>query len=270
MKLVISHWTLVIVLAVLTGCSSISRKPVPQNESFLLAEEKFLQGDFQDAISHYQKFIVIEPVSPYVQSAYYRIGVSYLALADYQKAEENLLKVLKNPSRLNPHLYEVLTYQALGEVYQAQHKYKQAIYYYQKALKSNKNQLSITPLYYNLSVYLMRNNQYPDGRRYMQLALESLDRSAQDNKLREHIVERLSMPPDIFTVQLGKYLIKDNAVNYQKELQEEKGVSAIVNIIIIDGREYYYVWTGRYPTFEQAQKEANKLNEKGIEAVVIP
>ncbi|MDI6733231.1 MAG: SPOR domain-containing protein, partial [Planctomycetota bacterium] len=90
------------------------------------------------------------------------------------------------------------------------------------------------------------------------------------DKLREHITERLSIPPNTFTVQLGKYRLKKNAIDYQTQLQNEKGILAAVNIILIDGKEFYYVWSVRFSNFEEAQKEAKKLQEMGIEAVVVP
>ncbi|MFH1230842.1 MAG: tetratricopeptide repeat protein [Planctomycetota bacterium] len=271
---------IVILLILMIGCASIPLSPFPKNEYFSLAEENFLNGNYPESINYYQQFIASEKRSDYTAEAYYRIGVGYLALANYPESEKNLLEALKNPSRHNRNSFNVLTYHSLAQLYQAQHKYKQAIDYYRKVIKNNNGELSLTYIYYNLGICLMRNDKYAEGKKYLQLCLDNTNRalaegSAQagnesDDKLREHVTERLSMPPNTFTVQLGKYHIQENAIGYQTELQQEKGVSAIVNIILIDGKEFYYVWSGRYDTFEEAQKEADKINEKGIEAVVVP
>jgi tetratricopeptide (TPR) repeat protein len=260
----------IIILIVLTvGCKSMPPSVFPTNEYFRLAENSFLSANYPEAINYYQQFITSEKRTDYTAEAYYRIGVSYLALANYAESEKNLLIALKKPSRDNRRSFEVLTYHALAQLYQAQDKYKQAINYYRKVLKNNDNELSLPDIYYNLGISLMRNNKYAEGKKYLQLCLDGIDTES-DDKLREHVTERLAMPPDTFTVQLGKYSIQENAVNYQTELQQEKGVSAEVNIILIDSKEFYYVWNGRYDTFEEAKKEADKLNEKGIEAVVVP
>lgn len=260
------------VLILLLGCASIPPPAFPKNEYFRLAEENFLNGNYPEAINYYQQFVASESRqggTDYTAEAYYRIGVGYLALANYEESEKNLLEALENPARYNQDSFNVLTYHALAQLYQAQHKYKQAIDYYRKVIRNNNGELSIAYIYYNLGICLMRNNKYAEGKKYLLLCLDNTNIES-DDKLREHVTERLSMPPNTFTVQLGKYQIQKNAINYQLELQQEKGISAVVNIILIDGKEFYYVWSGRYDTFEEAQKEADKINEKGIEAVVIP
>jgi len=279
---------IIILLIFLLGCATIPPPAFPKNEYFRLAEENFLNGNYPEAIDYYQQFIASEEPSDHTAEAYYRIGVSYLALANYKESEKNLSEALRKPPRHNTESFNLLTYHSLARLYQAQHKYKQATNYYRKVIKNNHGELALAYIYYNLGICLMRNDRYAEGKKYLQLCLDNTDTSAKggsaegtgeqekdliretDDKLREHVTERLSMPPNTFTVQLGKYRIQENAINYQKELQQEKGVSAIVNIILIDGKEFYYVWSGRYDTFEQAQKEADKINEKGIEAVVIP
>ena len=271
MKFVISHSALVILVIVLTGCPSLPPAKFPSNEAFRQAEDNFLNGNYIEAIGYYQQFIAIEKKSDYIPEAYYRMGVSYLALGNYQEAEKNLLKALKDPPRNNRLSFEALTYYSLAQLYQTQHKYKEAINYYQRAIKNNNNELSLPYLHYNIGICLMRNDRYAEGRKHLQSALEIMQpENETDEKLREHLQERLSIPPDIFTVQLGKYSVKENALNYQKELQQEKGIDATVTIILIEGKEFYYVWSGRYETFEEAKKEADRINETGTEAVVIP
>ena len=275
-----SYLSSLTVLILLIGCASFPPPAFPKNEYFRLAEESFLNGNYPEAINYYQQFIASEKSSDYTAEAYYRIGVGYLALANYEESEKNLLEALENPARYNQDSFNLLTYHALAQLYQAQHKYKQAIDYYRKVIKNNNGELSIAYIYYNLGICLMRNDRYAEGKKYLQLCLDNTESESddplrgethtKDDKLREHVTERLSMPPNTFTVQLGKYQIQKNAINYQLELQQEKGISAVVNIILIDGKEFYYVWSGRYDTFEEAKKEADKINETGTEAVVIP
>lgn len=263
--------SLAVLLVILAGCPSLPPAKFPSNEAFRQAEDNFLNGNYAEAIGYYQQFIATEKKSDYIPEAYYRMGVSYLALTNYQEAEKNLLKALNNPPRNNRASFEALAYNALAQLYQAQYKYKEAINYYQKTLKNNNNELSLPELHYNLGICLMRNEQYARGKEHLQAALEALQpENEADEKLREHIQERLSIPPDIFTVQLGKYSVRENALSYQAELAQEKGINTTVNIILIAGKEFYYVWSGRYETFEEAKKEAERINELSTEAVVIP
>ncbi|MBI5779329.1 MAG: SPOR domain-containing protein [Planctomycetes bacterium] len=271
MKFAIWPLSLAILVAALAGCPSLPPAVFPNNEAFRQAEDNFLNGNYAEAIGYYQQFIATEKKSDYIPEAYYRMGVSYLALTNYPEAERNLLKALNNPPRNNRLSFEVLTYNALAQLYQSQHKYKASVSYYQRAIKNNNNELSLPELHYNIGICLMRNEQYAQGKEHLQSALEALQpENEPDEKLREHIQERLSIPPDIFTVQLGKYSVKENALSYQAELAQEKGIDATVNIILIAGKEFYYVWSGRYETFEEAKKEADRINETGTEAIVIP
>ena len=271
MRLLCRYLLLVILVAVLAGCPSLPPAKFPINEAFRQAEENFLNCNYIEAIGYYQQFIATEKKSDYIPEAYYRMGVSYLALGNYQEAEKDLLQALKDPPRNNRLSFEALTQYSLAQLYQTQYKHKEAVYYYQRAIKNNNGELSMPYLNYNLGLCLMRNDRYAEGRQHIQSALEMLQpENKEDEKLRERIQERLSIPPNIFTVQMGKYSVKENALSYQAELQQEKGINTTVTIILIAGKEFYYVWSGRYDNFEEARKEAERINELSTEAVVIP
>jgi len=263
---------LIVFVVSLFGCAlNPLPSPFPASPDFKSAEENFLNGNYNEAIGFYQRFIASqkEERTDYTAEANYRIGVSFLALGNHAEAEKYLTIALKNPAHANRSSFYAQAYQALGQVCQAQDKYKQAVYNFRKAVKYNNGELPLGYLYYNLGVCLMRNDIYSEGKEFMEMSLKNTDVQS-DEKLREHALERLAAPPHTFTVQLGKFKSKENAYNYQQELRQEKAVPAVVNIILIDGKEFYYVWSGRYDTFEQAQAEADKINDKGIEAVVVP
>lgn len=271
MKLLVYLCILCACVAFYAGCATPPLSPFPSDKSFQAAEEHFLNGNYAEAINLYQQFIIAQngKYSDYVPEAYYRMGVSCLASAKYEEAEKNLLEALDNPPYHNRPAFLTLTYQALAQAYQAQNKYRDAISYYRKTIAYNKGDLTPDYLYYNLGICLMRDDQYYEGRKNLELCLQNTEDEA-DDKLREHALERLSMPANIFTVQLGKFRIKENAANYADELKTDKGIIANVNIIVVEGTEYYYLWSGRFEVFDEARKAADKINEKGIEAVVVP
>src|SRR3989339_1371576 len=264
MRSVILSSALIIFVAVLAGCPSLPPANFPGNEAFRRADENFLNGNYTEAISYYQQFLAAEKMSEYIPEAYYRMGVSYLALGNYQESEKSMLQALRKPPRNNRKSFELVAYNSLAQLYQEQNKYKDAIYYYRKAINNNNGELSLPYLHYNLGISLMRHDQYAEGRQHLQSAIDMFQPdNKEDEKLRERIQERLSIPPNIFTVQLGKFSVKDNAVNYQQELQQEKGINTTVTIILIAGKEFYYVWSGRYDNFEAAKQEADRINETG-------
>jgi tetratricopeptide (TPR) repeat protein len=271
MRLGILYSSLALLLGILCGCPSLPPARFPANDAFRQAESNFLAGNYLEAIGCYRQFIASEKNSEYIPEAHYRSGISYLALGNYREAEKNLLTALKNPPRTNRQSFKTLAYNALAQLYQEQYKYKEAVYYYRQTINSNDRELSEPYLNYNLGLCLMRNGRHAEGRQHIQSAMKMLKpENKEDEKLRERIQERLSIPPDIFTVQLGKFSVKENAVNYQKILLQEKGINTAVTIILIAGSEFYYVWSGRYDSFKEARKEAERINETGTEAVVIP
>ena len=264
LKVFIRLLTLVLIVAVLAGCPSITKPLYPQDPSFRAAEASFLRGDYQTAINNYIFFITAQPNSEYTAEAYYRIGLSYLALDNKIDALSYLQDALTRVCR--PQLKTQIL-NSLGILHFRQHNYPQAIKYYKSALKGDKTVLTLAMVYYNSAISLMRNGQWREGKEYMHLARNNAGNNTQ---LREAAAERLSLPTDTFTVQLGRFINKENAILYQKEVLEQKGIKTSVNIMLIEGQEFYHVWAGMLPTYGEAVRKAEDIRERGLEAIIIP
>jgi tetratricopeptide (TPR) repeat protein len=248
----------------LVGCPSVPKPSYPEDQSFRTAEASFLKGDYQTAINNYAAFITAQPYSEYIAEAYYRTGLSCLALGNHRDALTAFQAALARAG------YPALKTQVLGSLgflYFSQHNYPQAVKHYQSALKGDRNALPLSAVYYNFAIALMREGQWREGRKYMQMAR---DNAANGEQLIESITERLSLPPDTFVVQLGKFDRKDNAVAYQQELRADKDIKTSVNIILIEGQEFYYVWADTFPTYAEAVTRAEELRERALEAIIIP
>ncbi|MBI4713339.1 MAG: tetratricopeptide repeat protein [Planctomycetes bacterium] len=253
------------------GCPGIPPKEdFPKNDNFHLAEKSFLSGDYATAINSYTTFLAADPHSPYKADAEYRIGLSHFALDNHEMALKWFNQALDGArySWLKARILNSIAY-----LFLTQQDYQKAIKYYEDALKEDKSRLPLPDVYYNLGVILMRVNKWHQGKQYLQSALAECLKLKQKNstgRLAESINERLSLPPDTFVVQLGKFADKDNAAEYQAELIREKGLTSSVNIIALDGRELYYVWAGSFPDYEQARTRVDEIRAMGLEAVILP
>lgn len=260
MKLLIA---LVLCFIALSGCVA-TKPPYPDNEYFQQAEVSFLRGDYQTAIDNYLFFIIAQPTSKYLPEAYYRIGLGYLALDNTKDALSYLNDALSRARR--PQLKTQIN-NSLGLLYFSRQDYAQASKYYKKVLKGDKTVLTLAEVYYNLGISLMRDCQWSEGKKYLQLVR---DNAGDNQRLVESTTERLSMPPDTFAVQLGRFDNKDNAIAYRDELAGDKGIKVSVNIMLIEGQEFYYIWAGMFPTYAQAVQQSEDLRERGLEAIVMP
>ncbi len=66
-----------------------------------------------------------------------------------------------------------------------------------------------------------------------------------------------------YSVQVGAYAIRENALKRQKEL-EEIGYEVMINKAVVQGRTLYRLRIGNFDTLEQAQIMQKKLQSQGI------
>ncbi|MFH1226867.1 MAG: SPOR domain-containing protein [Planctomycetota bacterium] len=253
-----------LLLFLLAGCLA-TQPPYPEDRYFRIAEESFLKGKYQAAIDNYILFISGQPLSGYVPEAYYRTGISYLAMDNVKEALPYLIESL-NRAKYTDLRTQVLN--SLGLSYFIQQNYTESIKHYELALKGDKGILPIAEVYYNTGISFMRTNRWREGRKYIQLAKDTAGKS--ERIISESAIERLSLLSDTFVVQLGKFDDKSSAQSYQSELLSEKGLKTTSNIILIDGNEFFYLWVGPFPTYHEALAKAEEIRECGLEAIIMP
>lgn len=72
-----------------------------------------------------------------------------------------------------------------------------------------------------------------------------------------------------FSVQIGAFGVRDNAVRLQRRLAQ-RGYSAMVDQALADGRVMHRVRIGRFSNREQASDTASRLRQDGFPARVVP
>jgi len=249
---------------ILIGCPSLPmRGPYPNDINFKEAEKDFLLGNYQSALGRYESFIKDYPRSPYRIDAQYRLGLCYLGLGQYDQAREALSKALgESPSGL----LKAQVLSGLARVCLFKKEYGSAAAYYKKALSVQGNELPQDEILFNLSTALMRSGQWQEGCDYF----KQLIKQYPDSHFAEAAKERLYLPPHTFVVQLGRYENKENAQHELSELQNDKGIDALLKTILIDGEEFYFIWAGCFSSWLEAFKKAEEIQAKGIDTIVVP
>lgn len=248
----------------LVGCQGIPKDgSYPADINFREAEKEFLLGDYQTSLLHYEAFIKSSPKSSYCADARYRMGLCYLALGNYDKAHETLLLALDE----TPYPYlkaDILSRIAKAHLFKKE--YEIAVLYYKKAMKVKGNESPQDEILFNLATALIRSNEWQEGYNYF----EQLIKQYPTCPLAEVARERLSLPPHTFIIQLGSYNEKEKALTDLSELREEKGIKAQLKTILMEGKETYFIWAGSFATWQEALKQAEEIEAKGVEAMVVP
>jgi len=262
---------LMVFSAFLLGCPSIPpREEFPNDPYFISGDKNFLAGDYFASIADYEFFITKHPHSGYGSEALYRIGLCYFSLGQYDKANNILNQSLrKNPS---PGLKSEI-YSALARICMFQRNYPSAVTYYKKALYEQKNArlpdgqgLPQDEIMFNLATALIRSEKWDEGYSYFKKLISQYPYG----HLTEIATERLYLPPRVFIVQLGKYEIKDYAVEELALLQSEKDIKASLKTMLIGNTEVYFIWIGNFSSWPDALKKAEEIQSKGVDAIVIP
>lgn len=255
---------LISLLMLLTGCPSIPvrEEPYPTDFHFREAESQYLLGNYEQAIRHYETFIKTQAETIYRTEAHYRLGVCHLKIGNYDKAIEVLSLAL------NERHYPALRAQILsarGWTYLIKREYSAAVRDYKKALAIPANGLPEDKTIFDLATALVRMGEWAEGADYFNRLINDYPQS----DYAERAQERLALPPRTFVVQLGVYHNKENAEQDLKSIQE-KGVNASIKFLFIGGQSYYFLWGRQFPSWQEALRQVNEIQAKGVEAIVVP
>lgn len=145
-----SLWATLICSVFFVSCQStqpVSSKPTT-SEYLDLANQYAKDGLLREAIQAYRKEIAANPSS---SAAHRNLGIVYVKVGDYKKAEKHLEKALPSFDKN----YEANFY--LAETYRAREKYAEAIFRYKRALEEKpqdpKSLKALAWSYYKIRYY---------------------------------------------------------------------------------------------------------------------
>ncbi len=207
----------------------------------------FLKGDYSHALESYKK---LSKKNDLVQ---YRIGICYLNLGKYEKAEEELKKVFSYPKSA---LFDDAQF-ARGEALYLAGNFAEAIRAYQQVIKEYPQSSILHLALFKLGMSYLKKGGEKESLKYFKRVRSSYPLSfvaAKSNK----IISRKEGP---FSIQIGAFVDLTRARNLARDFQK-KGYDSYLLKKIKDKPWIYKARIGNFKSRAKAILFTQKLPEK--------
>ncbi len=190
----------------------------------------------------------------------YLMGLSYLKLGEYQKARNCFRKIIKEfkDSKFYP-----IAYIRLGDAYFLEEDFKKAEIVYDLILKKQIASFYLPLLYLRKAQVCAKQGRWREERKFIGLIKKNYPQS-----IEKKYAQLLEDRGYFFTVQVGAFSHKKNALNLVKELKESYPVYIVEEVF--DGLKLYKVRIGKFKERSLAEKIYSELIEKGYPAHIYP
>ena len=227
----------------------------------------YLNGEYQAAVSEGEKILLTSVNHTGFDELYYYLGLSYLKDSNFIRSADMFSRILNEFANGK---YRSQAQLALGDVYFLQGDFEKAKSAYE-ALTTDSDQKLKSALLYRQSQLALKMGD-PAKHKELQEQLKSVypfSLEAKQDKgvfisvaqAREPEVKSVPASGD-FSVQVGVFSSKDNAINLAMELVK-KGFSAYTEDAEIDGKVTYRVRIGKSSTQQEALELQIQLQQQG-------
>jgi tetratricopeptide (TPR) repeat protein len=221
----------------------------------------FLRGEFGQVVTEAQGFLQRKQSSQLYQETLYLKGLSELKVRDLEAARETLTRLTAEfPQGPFSHQAQM----ALGDAESLLGRNEQALLIYQ-GLADRQN----APLYpqaaFRLGNAQRRLGLWEEARK----TFERLAAQSPGSAEALHAKGLLAQGEFAFSVQVGAFQSRENALRLKKEL-DRRNFSADVSDVILEGRRFYRVRVGQFARREQAAQEAQRLRQEGFPTKIVP
>jgi len=235
----------------------------------------YLDCEYKAAISEGEKILLTSVNRGGFEELYYYLGLSYLKDSNYVRAADMFGRVI---AEFKDSKFAGQAKLALGDTYFMQGEFEKAEALYDELMGPQDTKLKPAALY-RLSRVAMKKGDSAKSNQYLEklkndypFCLEAkLDKevSAVTNKAAPESAP-LDIPSGtIYSVQVGFFSSKENALNFTDELTQ-KNFPAYAEKDIVGGKESYRVKVGKLKTRQEAQDLEKKLSQAGYPTKVCP
>lgn len=235
----------------------LSSSWVLANENLDIAYKSYLLGDYNSSLARTLEALDNKDSDEGI----YLLGLSYLKLGDYAKARDCFRKIIK---RFKESEYYQASLVKLADAYFLDNDFKRAGALYRDILRK-KVAPSFKPLLYlRLAQVSAKQGDWGKEKEYIKIIKESYP-STIENKLAKMLEDR----GYFFTIQVGAFSYKENALNLKKELGRKYSQVYMVKDV---GEELtlYKVRVGKFKERKLAEKTYLSLVEEGYPARISP
>jgi len=225
-------------------------------QSLSSAEKAYIRGDYNETIR-----ICLDKINSSVSDeALYFAALSFSKLGNYPRAREyfrRLLKGFKNSKFYDKALIKLV------DTYFLEDNLEKSGYLYKSILKEYPN-LSYKPLVYlRLAQISAKQGNWQNMHHYINIIKHAYPASVENR-----LALRLERRGDFFTVQVGAFSSKSNAVRFSRRLKP------IYPVYIAAEKEenftLYKVRVGKYKSKAQAENIYDSLTNEGYPARIYP
>jgi len=212
-------------------------------------QKDYLYGNYEEAISKAENLNETPDVL-------YFLGLAHIKMGNYSIAREYLRKIIKKDSRSKFYGQALVK---LADTYFLQEKLDKAYQLFSEIKLCSMNLSNMPVVILRLAQISSRQGNFNNKRKYIKLLKEQYPQSAEIK-----YADILENYGDFFTVQVGAFIEKRNALALVKEFQDS------YDIYIDKSQNIFKVRVGKYSSRSQAQNVTLEFLDKGYPARIYP
>jgi tetratricopeptide (TPR) repeat protein len=249
-----------LICAAMLGCASSDE----HKQLLIEGESAYRAKDYPRSINRLSEFIDLSEQSDDVPRAMYVRGLAYA----YSGRREQAYRDLSNASALSTR--EDVRWRAqaaMGQLYFDEGDWPAAVQALMRAVEAGRESggRDIDLLMIRLGAAQERSGRWADS----YATFERLLKEYPDSKFGPAAARRLELRAEHFSVQAGAFAETPNADKFAAELRA-KGFNAFVRRDSINNVVRYYVLVGRFPKYEDAERERAKVGAYVNEPIIWP
>ncbi|MCQ9206138.1 MAG: SPOR domain-containing protein [Omnitrophica bacterium] len=214
----------------------------------------YIQGNYKRAIRKAHRL-------PENDESLYFLGLAYIKIENYPRAKLYLRKLVR---RFPDSKYYDHAMARLADTYFLKQEYKEAEILYKEIVKRTYNPDNMPLILLRLAQISSRQGKWEKKRKYLQVIKDKFPQSSEMK-----FVKILEGYGDFFTIQVGAFSEKKNALGLAKELKRKKYKVYVVR----DTKGIYPIYKVRVEKFRDrnsAQNVSVKLRRQGYPARIYP
>ena len=197
----------------LSSCKMFQRKGNPrQGQLYENALASYKQGNVEEAVSGFTLFIKEFPKSRNRAKAHYFRGRACLAAKRYAEAEKDFNKALDVGK---PSFIKSYARIGLGDICMERDHFEQARHYYGRALHGNAKNLPEAEILYKMGKAAQRSGMWSQAGTYFTKVISKYP----ENQFAERAREKISSGVRYFSIQVGAFSERKNALEFAKKLE---------------------------------------------------
>jgi tetratricopeptide (TPR) repeat protein len=217
------------------------------------AYREYLYGDYEEGIKEALKCREDD-------SVLYFLGLTYLKLGDYYRARLYFRRLLKSFSDSKFYEQALLKF---ADTYFLEGNLKKAKVLYEKIKRKYPSFNFLPTVYLRLAQIASKEGRWQDKKNYLKKIKNKFPHS-----IEVKFVNLLENYGDYFTIQVGAFSKKENALNLKKELSVYYPVYILESKL--DGYTLYKVRIGKFKHRKEAEKVYQRLLDQGYPARIYP